>query len=349
YSQTPTGSNRVIIRGNNSLTGNNQPLYVVDGIPLDNPQGDQNVSVWNSGDDIDYGNPISQLNASDIDNIEILKGPNASALYGSRAANGVILITTKKGTTKKGIGISVNSNTMFTQNSEYPDFQYVYGSGHVFKAANNKNALDKETGLPTPGNFTRAYGAPLLGFDVMGYNREITPYTAYPDNVRDLYQLGTMFTNNFSFDKAWDKSSIRVSYTNTNSEWVIKDMEKQKRHNLSLKAITQMAEKLRFETSILYTNDKVQNRVYQNGSNRNPANNYMYMHPNMTTENLTPYKDESGNAFSFAGPFHNPIWNLYENYNEDQSNRLIGSIGLTYDIIDGLNFRGRIMGDLRFV
>lgn len=348
-SQIPTGSNRVIIRGNNSLTGNNQPLYVVDGIPLDNPQGDQNVSVWNSGGDIDYGNPISQINASDIENIEILKGPNAAALYGSRAANGVILITTKKGTTTKGVGISFNHNTMFTQNSEYPDFQYVYGSGNAFKTAQNSNAIDKATGLPTVGSYTSAYGSPLLGYDVLGWNGEVIPYTADRDNVRDLYQVGTNYTNNISFDKAWDKSSIRISYTNTNAEWTIKDMEEQKRHNFSLKAITQIGKKLKLETTILYTNDNVRNRVYQNGSNRNPANNYMYMHPNMNTANLTPYKDEKGNAFNFTGPFHNPLWNLYENYNQDYTNRLIGNIGLTYDIVDGLNFRGRIMGDLRFV
>ena len=95
-SSTPTGSTRVIIRGLTSITGDNQPLYIVDGIPLDSSPGDGGVSVWNGGDDIDFGSPISTLNPDDIDSIQVLKGANASALYGSRASNGVIIITTKK-------------------------------------------------------------------------------------------------------------------------------------------------------------------------------------------------------------------------------------------------------------
>ena len=291
---TPTGSNRIVIRGNSSLTGNNQPLFVVDGIPLDNYQGDASVSVWNSGEDLDYGNPISQINPDDIANIEILKGPNASALYGSRAANGVILITTKSGTSKEGLGVTINSNTMFTSNIQYPDYQYIYGEGSNGEMADKSSYLDKDTGLPVMGSYYRGYGAPMLGQKVIDYNGEIGDYLPRPDNIRELYSTGVNLTNSISIDKATDNSAVRLSYTNTSSSFTIQDWEIKRRHNLSLKASSALSEKLQVDANIMYTYDKVNNRLYQNGSARNPAYQYIYQLPNMYEGNLTPYKDETG-------------------------------------------------------
>lgn len=119
----PTGSTKVQIRGANSITGNNQPLWVVDGVPIDN--NDSNGQVGN----LDYGNNAADLNPDDIESMEVLKGPNAAALYGSKAANGAILITTKKGKKNAGMGISVNSNYMASRVLQFPEFQNVYGEG----------------------------------------------------------------------------------------------------------------------------------------------------------------------------------------------------------------------------
>jgi len=348
-SSTPTGTSRVVIRGLTSVTGNNAPLYVVDGIPLGDEQGDASVSVWNGGDDIDYGSPISQLNPDDIENIEVLKGPNAAALYGSRASNGVVLVTTKKGTRKDGVGVSFNSNTQFTTNSEYPYYQYVYGSGNNGRLVSNQNQIDAETGLPTVGSYDRTYGAPMLGQRVMGYNGQPMDYVPNLDNVKELYQTGLMLTNGIAVEKAYDGGSFRLGYTYTASEYTIKNMEKQNRHNLSYRGVQNINKALRVDASLLYTNDKVENRLYKNGSNRNPANNYMYMKPDMSQENLTPYKDENGEAFKYRGPFNNPQWNLYENSNFDQSNRLIGSVALNWEILEGLSLRGKAMGDVNIV
>jgi len=346
-SGTPTGSNRVVIRGITSVTGTNQPLYVVDGVPLDNSQGDASVSVWNSGDDIDYGSPISHINPDDIASIEILKGPNAAALYGSRASNGVVLITTKTGKSKEGLGISINSNTSFVSNREYPYYQYVYGSGSNGRMALNPNHIDPETGLPMVGVFTRSYGSPMLGQDVITYNGEIGSYTPKLSNVKDLYQTGITFTNGVSLEKANDNgSSFRLSYTNTQSEFTIDNFEDQSRHNLTFRGSQQFSDKFSTDVSILYTYNQVKNRLYQNGSERNPANNYMYMRPDMNIANLSPYKDNQGQAFRFRGPFNNPLWNLYENSNQDVSNHIIGNITLGYEIIDGLNIRGKVLGDV---
>ena len=348
-SSTPTGSSRVVIRGLTSVTGNNAPLYVVDGIPLGDAQGDASVSVWNSGDDIDYGSPISQLNPDDIENIEVLKGPNAAALYGSRASNGVVLITTKKGAKKNGIGVSVNSNTQFTSNSEYPYYQYVYGSGNNGRLISNQNQFDSETGLPAVGSYDRSYGAPMLGQQVMGYNGLPMDYVPNLDNVKELYQTGVMLTNGVAVDKAYQGGSFRLGYTYTTSEFTIANMEKQKRHNLSYRGTQEISNALKLDASILYTNDNVENRLYRNGSERNPANNYMYMKPDMSMENLSPYKMENGEAFRYRGPFNNPLWNLYENSNFDNSNRIIGSVALNWEILEGLSLRGKAMGDVNLL
>lgn len=345
---TPTGSNRIVIRGVSSLTGNNQPLFVVDGIPLDNSQGDEDVSVWNSGEDIDYGNPISQVNPDDIANIEILKGPNAAALYGSRAANGVILITTKSGTTKDGLGVTINSNTMFISNIQYPDYQYVYGEGSSLKMAGKANYIDSETGLPKMGSYYRANGGPMLGQTVIDYNGEIGQYLPRPDNIRELYSTGVNLTNSISLDKATENLAVRLSYTNTNSTYTIKDWEITKRHNLSLKASSSLSDKLQVNANIMYAYTQVYNRLYQNGSDRNPAYQYIYQLPNMYSGNLTPYKDENGMAFLYS-KFHNPLWDIYENNNQDLSNRIIGSLGFTYSITEALKLSGKAMGDINLI
>ena len=344
---TPTGSPRIVIRGITSVTGNNAPLYVIDGIPMDNTQGDADVSVWNGGDDLDYGSPISDLSPDDIESIEVLKGANAGALYGSRASNGVILITTKKGSTQKGLGISINSNIAMTSVREYPDYQYVYGAGSSNgRMVNNSSKIDDETGLPLPGKHTRSYGAPMLGFDVLIYNGEVGQYLPRPNNVEEMYQDGMNFINNVAIDKAYETGSFRVSYTNTRADFVIANFEEQKRHNLALNVNQNIVESLVFNSSILYTNDKVENKLYQNGSNRNPANSYMFMHANMYSGNLTPYKDENGNAIGRNGPFHNPYWNLYENKNSNERNLLRGFVGLNWQINNEFTLGGKVMGDL---
>lgn len=346
---TPTGSSRIVIRGITSVTGNNQPLYVLDGVPLSNEQGDTDVSVWNGGDDIDYGSPISSISPDDIESMEVLKGANAAALYGSLAANGVIIITTKKGKTKKGIGFSWNSNVSFTKNSQYPDWQYVYGGGSNHKFAGSSRNIDPVTMLPFAARETRAYGAPLLGQAVLDYNNEIGTYTARPENIEEMYQTGVMFANNFAFDHSHDTGSVRLSYTNTQGEHVMAGFEDQMRHNINLNVTQNIVEDLVLNVGVNYTYDRVNNRMYQNGSNRNPANNYMYVHPNMYSGNLIPYKDENGMANTAVKKFKNPYWNIYENDNKDIRNKFTGYVGLVYSINEELTLSGRVNSDMSFI
>ena len=346
-SSTPTGSTRVIIRGLTSITGNNQPLYVLDGVPLDSSSGDAGVSVWDSGDDIDLGSPISAINPDDIESIQILKGANASALYGSRASNGVVIITTKKA--KKGtskINVNVNSNTSIVSNREYPNYQYSYGAGNGGRIAENAGRLDPATGLPTVGSYNRAYGAPFLGQQVLDYNGTIGTYAADINNIKDLYKIGVVTTNTFAISRATDKSTIRFSYGKTLGDHVIKRMEEINRDNIALRMSQDVTDNLTANVSFIYTHQKVNNRMYQNGSNRNPANNYIYMLPNMSQSNLLPYKDENNEAFQYEGDFNNPYWNMFENSNQDVTNRVVANITLNWTILKGLNLKTRINGAL---
>ena len=346
-SGTPTGSTRVIIRGITSVTGSNQPLYVVDGIPLESPQGDNNVSVWNgnpAGGDIDYGNPISNINPDDIEGIEILKGANAAALYGSRAGNGVILITTKKGKTKKGLGVTISSNAAFTTNAQYPEYQYVYGAGDNGRLVTNANGLDPN-GLPKLGVFSRAYGALMLGQDVLGYNNKPIKYLPQYNGIKDLYRTGVTTTNSASFESANDQGNFRISFSNVNSNYTMINQEGLKRNNIGFNATRNFSNAFNIGMNVSYTNEAVENRVYRNGSNRNPANSYLYILPTMGESTLLPYKDAFGVAYKFNADFINPYWNLYENSNADETNRLIGGVNLNWKIATDFNLSGKALLD----
>ena len=344
-SATPTGSTRVVIRGLTSVTGNNQPLYVIDGVALDSNQGDDGVSVWNEGNDVDYGSPLSNINPEDIADMQILKGANAAALYGSRASNGVVIITTKKGITDNSkINVSINSNFSVISNREYPNYQYAYGSGASGRLARNTGDIDPITGLPTIGQHVRAYGMPFAGQEVIGFNGEQTIYQPYTKNVKELYKRGSVLTNNIAVSKGNEQGSVRFAYNNTISDHVMERQEQQLRNNFTLRISQNLSSKLKTNMSVLYTNLKVNNRLYQNGSERNPANNYMFMRPDMFEGNLLPYKDLNNNALTYNGPFNNPYWNLHENSNQDESNNLVGNVGFNWELLKGLNLSTKVNG-----
>jgi TonB-dependent SusC/RagA subfamily outer membrane receptor len=147
----PGSSSRVVIRGENSMTGNNQPLWVIDGVPMANDMGDTR------GDNLDYGNGAEDLNPDDVESIQVLKGPNATALYGSRAANGAILVTTKKGKIgDKTLGIALNQNVMFNTITEFPQYQNEYGEG------TNGMIVGSNGSIIVPGTELQEWVLPVL-------------------------------------------------------------------------------------------------------------------------------------------------------------------------------------------
>ena len=227
------GSTRIVIRGNNNLAKNNQPLIVVDNVPLDNNPGLSNV-----GRGVDWGNGISDLNAFDIEDYTVLKGGAASALYGERGANGVILITTKRGKKQNGIGVSYNYNYKLTQPYMYRDVQNKYGHGGPITLSEPGFPVDEEGTLLYPGIYGTdklilnqegktsttseefgyygsavSWGPEMKGQMVKWWDGEMRDYSPQPDNIKDAFHNGSTQTHNVSVEGKTDKGALRMSLT----------------------------------------------------------------------------------------------------------------------------------------
>lgn len=342
-SNGPAGSASVVIRGMNSITGNNQPLYVIDGVPIIN-------DVDTSESSIDYGNPAASLNPDDIESMTVLKGANAAAIYGSDAANGVIVITTKKAGKKRGLGISYSTNLQFQTLLEYPEYQNAYGSGESgwelkkegFNfMANNTVAYDPSL---TYGIFMygptnqRSWGLPMFGFNVIG--RTGVPKTYSPANsLLDLYSTAHAWTNSVSVENASDVASVRLSFTNVNSDDVMMKQNEMDRNIVNLRASVKPAKKLSFDVGVRYTNEKVDNRNHRNNSKTNPLYAVAWMPRDVSLSELMPWKNPDGSLVTFPGGFVNPLWCLNEISNSDEKNWVLADITLNYEIIKGLKLR----------
>ncbi|MBS0010726.1 MAG: TonB-dependent receptor plug domain-containing protein, partial [Bacteroidales bacterium] len=202
----PGGGSRIIIRGNNSITGNNQPLIVVDGIPIDDSGANSGGSVYSS---TVVGGGITDINPDDIASISVLKGPNAAALYGSRAGNGVLLITTKSGSRRPGLGVTVNSNITFDSPMVLPDYQNQYGQGSQGNVPTDLVGLKNASG---------SWGPQLDGSNKLYYTGEQRPYVAQPDNVKNFFRTAGKYVNTVSMDGGGENYSARFSYTNNMTE-----------------------------------------------------------------------------------------------------------------------------------
>ena len=214
----PAGSSRVIIRGNKSLQGNNQPLYVVDGIPMDNTSNSDDLGlaqagVWGGGDE---GDGMASINPDDIESITVLKGGNAAALYGARAANGVINIVTKKGQGRKGIGIEFNSNFVFETINNLTDFQKSYGSGGMVGPTLATRVATKPAtrAQAFSGWGAQAWGPRFDGSSTVQYDGVERPYSYVGDNWERYYETGTSWTNSLAFTGGNENQNFRFSVSN---------------------------------------------------------------------------------------------------------------------------------------
>ncbi|MEO9004255.1 MAG: TonB-dependent receptor plug domain-containing protein, partial [Ginsengibacter sp.] len=207
----PGGSSRIVIRGVGAINpnANNQPLYVVNGSPIYN--GNQGAAASSTGFNYDVGDGISSINPDDIESITVLKSGAAAALYGSQAANGVILITTKSGRAQKGIGVDYNSNIMYGTPATYPNYQYEYGSGNDgVKPATQAAAL-------SAGRLS--YGAKIDGSSVVQFDGVMRPYSAVKvkDNINNFYRPSRDFTNTIAFYGGSNALNFRLSMSDLNS------------------------------------------------------------------------------------------------------------------------------------
>ncbi|WP_229733987.1 SusC/RagA family TonB-linked outer membrane protein [Pontibacter amylolyticus] len=326
-----TGSARIVIRGNSSLTGNNQPLFVVDGMPIDNAPGDGSL---------DYGNNAADINPADIEDIQILKGPNAAALYGSRAANGVVLITTKRGSDK--FKVSLNSSTMFQTLTEFPEYQNAYGVG-------TSSYIDNRNRLPKANVNYRSWGSPMLGQPYIALNGEEKAYLPQPNNVKDFYTTAHLLTNSISVEGGSAKNNYRLSYTNLEGNSVVKGFNENSRNTIALAMQNKPSDWITFNSKINFIRNAVENRQYTNGNGRNPTLMYTHMARSTDLAELLPYKDAvTGEEIGTHRNFSNPYWIINENPNRDVKDRVIASFNPEIKLTDWLKFTGRLGVDVHW-
>lgn len=350
-----TASTRVVIRGNTSLTGNNQPLYVVDGVIIQNDMGkvDGRSMGAEGATDLDYGNIAANLNPDDIESIEILKGANASALYGSDAANGAILITTKKAKKTADLGVTYNLNYMLNTITQFPGFQNVYGGGNSHRLGETnkyRSMAYPNMALLSPYN-CRSWGLPMLGFDVVGRNGVVKTYTPNPDNVRDYFKSSHQMVNNVSVSKSNEWGSFRFSYAYTNSDDVIEEANKRNRHNFTLRSDYNLTKKINLDANIRYSIDKVTDRSYSGWSERNPMMAYLFFPRDLSLQELVPWKDAEGNAIRLSSEnvseYYNPYWALNECWNEDTKNWFLSDLTIGIELSKTLKLRLRGAADIQ--
>ncbi|WP_411273307.1 TonB-dependent receptor plug domain-containing protein, partial [Daejeonella sp.] len=224
-------SSGIFIRGFTTFTGSNQPLFVVDGVPIDNGGG---TNALQTG--VSNSNRAIDLNQEDIESMSILKGPAAAALYGSRAANGAILITTKKGKTGTKNSVEFNSSLNLVEVNRYPEYQNMYAQGTL--------------GNFNPGSIT-SWGPEIKGQTVTNFRGESETLTSYPDNVTDIFKQGSNIQNNLSFQGGTDKSSYRLSYGNLQERGFLEN-NALKRNNFTVNATSQVAPKFTVGVSAQY-------------------------------------------------------------------------------------------------
>lgn len=342
------GSATVRIRGANSISGNNQPLYVIDGVPIINNVKDG---------EIDYGNPANNINSDDIESIVVLKGANASALYGSDAANGAILITTKKAGNRSGLGISYSTNVQFTEFSQYPIYQNIYGSGHINQFENNKaNTFANDTKIPYNPNLPyginrldggydeRSWGMPMLGMQVVGRNGQIKPYLPTPENTTAMYQTAYAWTNNISIERATEHVATRIGFTNLRSNDVLEGLNNLTRNSFSVRTNVKLTKKMDIDLNGRYTHEHVNNRSYRNNSDRNPIYTLINMPRDLSVGEMYPWKDENGKPTALQ--FRSPVWMLNELSNQDKGEWLLADATLNYSITNDLRVRLKAALDL---
>lgn len=346
----PSGSSYISIRGNSSLAGNDQPLFVVDGLPINN-ENLRKASSYATGDR-DYGDGIKDINPDDIESITVLKGANAAALYGSRGANGVILITTKK-SAKKGFGISFNSNATFETINVIPTFQNKWAGGYDDTYA----SWDPDSAIVNgvkyqyqPDWMEDQWGGPLDGrMVVIKTMPELGPVPMSPqpkDNVIKFYRTGSTFTNTVAFTKGTETTNVRLSLSNLSNKGIVPN-NSFNRQTINLFASANITDRLRVEAKANFIRENNKNRPEVGRSFENIWNNFSVLARHIDLNWLKNYRNPDGSMVNWLrnGIIMNPYWVLNEILEDDQRDRLISYASLNYKLTDWLNLQVRASND----
>jgi TonB-linked SusC/RagA family outer membrane protein len=358
----PAGSSRVVIRGNKSLQGNNQPLYVIDGIPMDNSNFGQ-AGMWGG---TDRGDGMASINPDDIESMTVLKGASAAALYGARAANGVINITTKKGSARKGIGVEFNSNYVFERINDQTDLQKEYGSGGFLRS--DPNDPTSPFIATRPNTIQQAYnwgddswGPRFDGQPVMQFDGVMRPYSHAGNNWRRFYETGSTWTNTLALTGGGENQTFRFAVSDLRSKAVVPNSSFD-RFNVSLATNGKFGKRLTFNAKVLYSHEKANNRPNLSDS---PNNAFQSIYRMPGDHNVETYRGDPnklgaipagtdpallstwgkavGEEYQQAdNPWgQNPYWASYQYSVDDERDRIIPSAQIRYNLTNFLYISGR--------
>ncbi|MCC6411945.1 MAG: SusC/RagA family TonB-linked outer membrane protein [Saprospiraceae bacterium] len=361
-------SSRITIRGNNSITGDNQPLFVVNGIPVDNSSRNFAPNGGTQFGGVDFGNAIQDINPDDIETVTVLKGPNAASLYGSRGANGVILITTKTGKgAQKGLGVSYTGDIGFSNPLRLPSYQNKFGQGVDFQfnyvdgtgngvydgtdeswGPSFDSAINGADGIDNNGDGTvdeQGEGEMLNQFM---NNGALAPWVAQPDNVNSIFETGVAFTNNIAITANGDKANARFSYTNFNQTGMVPNTDL-KRNTFNLGFGMKMNEKITAEGNVTYTLLNSDNRPGIGYDGDNILQQTIWAGRQVDWEYLRANYNQLDNMGRVVNWNHNyqnnPFFSLYRNTKPQTRNRINGYYAMHFQLLEWLKLSGRIGTD----
>jgi iron complex outermembrane receptor protein len=379
--QLDGGSSRIVIRGNNNIQGNNQPLIILDGIPLEN-NPTVNIPTGETSENMskvrDYGSGLNFINNNDIEEMNVLKGPAAAALYGARGANGVILITTKKGSKREGVGVDYSFTTKIINPYLFRDQQQEYGYGgfqYPMYSATIEYEKDADGNYLYPKNtwgnprwdavygtmpngyatyelfswhaYSMSWGRKLDGTPIKWWDGQMRPHVADPDYDRFNYQNGMTNTHNLSFSGGGDYGTVRVGITCENHDAVI-DNSNFDRTAFTLSSNLNISKTLKAEVYATY-NNYFRHNIIEIGNDDQGFVKSFYIYPSdyKPSLNYQTYKNPDGSrrltssTYGDGGQGQHVYWNLYENSYDYARDQLLGSVKLSYNPVEWLTLSGQ--------
>jgi TonB-linked SusC/RagA family outer membrane protein len=330
-SGAPGSSSRIVLRGYSSIEGNNEPLFVVDGVPVSNSVS-QTTGLYNP---VDFGNAINDINPSDIENVTILKGAAASALYGSRAANGVILITTKSGSSRNKLQIDYSGSVKFTNYMPILKYQTDYGQGWSGHFAYDENG----SWGPKFDGKDRLWGRVVNG------QQQYKPFVGQPTNIQDFYQTGITYNNTIGLSGGNETATYYVSYSNLSDDGIVPtDVDSYSRNTFNFNG-SYKGKYMAVSSNITYNQKKV--TAVGGGQGYSVFNNIMQIPRDFSIVDMADYKNPfyDINGYYTQYGIVNPYWTLNEDGNEFNEDRVFGNFKVEIPIYKSLKFTTRLGED----
>lgn len=362
------GSSKILLRGVHSIDKNNNPLFVVDGVPIDNSNFN-NINTARGAGGVDWGNAAMDISPSDIKSISVLKGASATALYGSRGANGVIMIETKSGEAQEGIGVTYNSEVTFSEVGKLPEYQNKYGGGagpFLTTSVDGDGDGEKETYQHVMFSMDQSWGPRFEGQEVVQWNNvydweqgitenlQTRPWEANPGNIRNFFETGVGYKNNIAFSGGNKTNNFRLSYTNNTRTGVYPNSEMQK-NNISFSGMSKLSDNLQVNAKVNYISYHNKAKPYTGYSDYSHMQKFTQWGQRQYDFGLMEnYENPDGtqrtwNRVSFNNPnpkyADNPYFVQNEAYPEQWRERIYGNVGINYQITEGLEAVAKVKKD----